>query len=118
VYGDFDLDNNGQASAQDAAVIKRLVSQWGGTLVPIANPEKPADSISVDVDFIVMGLEPVVPPKDETVTDPIIIAQIQKATEDQKRYLDVRERAAQLGIPIMNQNRFLYYTGYFDQARR
>ena len=27
-------------------------------------------------------------------------------------------QAAEYGIPVMNQNRFLYYTGFYDQAKR
>jgi hypothetical protein len=33
-------------------------------------------------------------------------------------YRAVLARAAEYGIPVMNQNRFLYYTGFYDQAKR
>ena len=34
------------------------------------------------------------------------------------RYLNVRQQAISLNIPILNQNRFLYLIGYFNQATR
>jgi hypothetical protein len=33
-------------------------------------------------------------------------------------YNDVVARARELNIPILNQNRFLYYIGHFEQAQR
>jgi len=30
----------------------------------------------------------------------------------------VRSEAIKLNIPVMNQNRFLYYVGYFEQSQR
>ena len=33
VYGKFDLNNNGNSSAADTDVVKRLITQWGGKLM-------------------------------------------------------------------------------------
>jgi hypothetical protein len=40
------------------------------------------------------------------------------ARKAQKDYLDIIAQASSLGIPTMNQNRFLYFIGYFDLAKR
>lgn len=110
VWGNFDTDGNGVWTAQEADVIKSLVTRWGGKL---------QDKIGVSTDFLVLGKEPEVPAlTKEEKEDPIRLAQFEKASADLKAYQDRIAEAATLGIPIMNQNRFLYYVGYFDQIRR
>lgn len=119
VYGDFDFDRNGIPSTQDTAVVKRLIQQWGSTVVPVRDPADPFSSLTVDVDFIVMGMEPIVPSVDPNnpgnAADEFRIKQMQTARD---MYMKMIERAVDLGIPILNQTRFLYYIGYYDQARR
>jgi hypothetical protein len=64
-----------------------------------------------------MGAEPVVPP----VSDPNNANEVLRQTEKKKQleqYQAFIASAAQLSIPLMNQNRFLYFIGYFDQATR
>lgn len=111
VYGKFDLDNNEVPTAQDAEVIKRLVTQWGGQLM---------DRVTVDTDFVVLGPEPVLPEftREELENNPQNMAKLTAAQQELDQYLDVVQRASELSIPILNQNRFLYFVGYYDQARR
>ena len=110
VYGDFDLDQNGVATPQDADVIKRLVTQWGGSLM---------DTVNVDTDFVVLGKEPVVPSfSKEELQDPFNAKKLADAQAAADAYAKVRDTAKDLHIPILNQNRFLYLTGYFEQSRR
>jgi hypothetical protein len=110
VYGNFDTDGNGIWTAQEADVIKSLVTRWGG---------KVQDKIAVSTDFLVLGKEPEIPAlTKEQLEDPLLRAKYDKAVQDSKDYQDRINEAATLGIPIMNQNRFLYYVGYFDQIRR
>jgi hypothetical protein len=110
VYGNFDLTNEGTPNAADTDVIKRLVTQWGGRLV---------DQVDVNTDFVVLGTEPEVPVlSQDDQNDP---TKVQKRDSQQAAldaYLDVQSKAVQLGIPLMNQNRFLYFVGYYDQATR
>lgn len=108
VYGNFDLSNAGVPSPGDADIIKRLISQWGGKL---------QDKPDVNTDFVVMGIEPVVPP----VTDPNNANEVlrqNQAKQQLEKYQSIVNAASQLGIPIMNQNRFLYFIGYYDLATR
>lgn len=110
VYGKFDLDHNGVATAQDADVIKRLIAQWGGKVV---------DQINVDTDFIVLGKEPTIPTfSTDEEQDPIIQQKIAAAKKEVQDYQKVLQQASELHIPIMNQNRFLYFCGYYDLAGR
>jgi hypothetical protein len=110
VYGQFDLDRNNVATEQDAEVIKRLITQWGGNLM---------DKVNVDTDFVVLGKEPVLPIlTPEERQDPFEAQKLANAQAALDAYESVRNTARDLHIPILNQNRFLYLIGYYDQAKR
>lgn len=110
VFGKFDLDRNKVATAQEADVVRKLITQWGGKLV---------DQINVDTDFLVIGSEPMVPDYSaEELTQP---ENIKKKTDSEKEvedYLNVVQKARELHIPILNQNRFLHFTGAYDMVIR
>jgi hypothetical protein len=110
VYGDFDMDRNGVATPADADIIKRLITQWGGKIV---------DQVNVDTDFVVLGKEPVLPVfTKEELQDPFNAKKLADAQAALEAYQQVRTNAQNLHIPILNQNRFLYLIGYYDQAKR
>jgi hypothetical protein len=110
VYGDFDINNTGKPVPQDTQVIKRLVTQWGGTV---------KDAIAPDTDFIIMGKEPEVPQfSADDLKDPFNKQKQEDAITAADAYDDMAKHAADLGVPILNQNRFLYYVGYFDLVSR
>ena len=108
VYGDFDLSGSGISSPTDAEIVKRLITQWGG---------KVQDHVDVDTDFVVMGAEPVVPPITDP-NDPASTLKHQQAVEKHQKYESVITSAGDFSVPVMNQNRFLYFIGYYDQAGR
>ena len=106
----IDLDHNGVATAGEADIAKRLIEQWGGKL---------AADINVNTDFVVIGAEPVVPNlSKEEESDPLLVQRRTQAQADLTQYQDVINKARDLHIPILNQNRFLYFIGYYDQAKR
>jgi hypothetical protein len=110
VYGAFDINQDNVPSLQDADVIKRLVTSFGGKLI---------DKVGVDTDFVVLGKEPVIPviPPEEK-DDALAQKRFQEATAALEAYLDVQRQATELRIPVLNQNRFLYLVGYYNQATR
>lgn len=110
VYGKFDMDQNGVATEAEGETIKNLVTRWGG---------KVADKINIECDFVVLGKEPTIPLfTPEELTQPIPKAKSDEAKAALEAYNKVRDEAVALHIPVMNQNRFLYYTGYFDAAKK
>ncbi len=110
VYGNFDLDRNGQATPADADVIKRLVTQWGG---------KVADKLDVATDFLVMGKMPEVPNySQEELNDPVKVYEQEQKKKALTEYEETLARAVELRIPVLNQNRFLYFCGYYEQSAR
>jgi len=110
VYGNFDLDHNGVSSPGDTEIVKQLVTRWGG---------KVQQAIDADTDFVVMGLEPKLPElTEEQKQDPVAQNQLEQKTAELNAYHDLVAKANQFSIPVMNQNRFLYYIGYYSQAPR
>jgi hypothetical protein len=110
VYGDFDLGQTGKPRPSDRQKIAALITQWGG---------KVQKDIDVDTDFVVMGAEPKV---EQFTTDELndpLNKQIQADEQaSYNAYQAELEKAEKLGIPVMNQNRFLYFCGYYDNAQR
>jgi len=110
VYGKYDLDQNGIATDGDTDVMKRLVTQWGG---------KVTDTVNADTDFVILGKEPVLPSFSKEELDlPENAKKLADAQTEQDAYQKVKADARELHIPVMNQNRFLYFVGYYDQAKR
>jgi hypothetical protein len=110
VFGKFDLDRNGIATASDAEVVRRLVSEWGGELT---------NEVNVDTDFVVLGATPELPNfTREEAQDPINAKRLADAQAELEAYNAILTKARDLSIPIMNQNRFLFYTGFYEQSSK
>lgn len=110
VYGNFDLDRNGQTSPTDADVIKRLITSWGGGVM---------DKLNVDTDFLVIGKLPEIPNYTQEELDrPEIQFDLERKKKELADYEEILARAIELNIPILNQNRFLYFVGYYEQSAR
>ena len=108
VHGAFDMDRDGQATAAEGDQIRQLVTRWGARV---------ADRVSADTDFIVIGAEPQVEQLPENPTPEEIAGNVRQQGE-LKAYEDILDRAGDLNIPVLNQNRFLFLIGYYSQANR
>lgn len=110
VYGKFDLNHSGVATDQQTEVIKQKITEWGGHL---------QNQIGVDTDFLVIGVQPVVPMlTDEERRDPIALQRAAAAQADYDAYQATIKRAQELHVPILNQNRFLYLIGAYSTISR
>lgn len=114
VHGDFDIDRTGTAKPSDRRRIETMVLEWGGTL---ADPSDEDDrTLSYDVDYLVLGIEPEVPePLPSHVFDPELIEIYRKKLARYEEYKALVAEAKQLSIPVLNQNRFLALTGYYQR---
>ena len=54
VHGKFDIDNDGNATAAEAEFVRGRIKTWGGDVVE-------GDTLRGDLDFIVMGVQPLKP---------------------------------------------------------
>lgn len=110
IYGDFDLNNDGRVDERDRDRIESLVREFGSEVVP---------QVTVETDLLVMGQEPQLPDysEEERRIDSQKAAEYERARQRFEAYRNVIEQAQSLNKPILNQNQFLYYIGYFDQSR-
>jgi len=54
----------------------------------------------------------------EELNDPLNRQVLANEKAEYDAYQAELEKAEKLGIPIMNQNRFLYFCGYYNSAQR
>jgi hypothetical protein len=104
VYGDFDLDGDGQATSQERERIIRLIQSWGGIV---------DDALSTQTDFLVIGMRPASPVLHTESSDEagsIAKAQAEKQGQYDKLVTDAKSSS----VPILNQNRFLAMIGYYN----
>lgn len=106
VFGDFDLDNRGQASPQDARRVREMLESWGGKVVP---------TLTYDTDFVVLGRQPPEPPAITNEIDPVQIAKAVRARQLYDEYQRLVQQARELSVPILNQTRFLTLVGYYER---
>jgi hypothetical protein len=111
VFGKFNLDYQGVATDRDTDIVRRLISGWGGNV---------QDQLDTKTDFVVLGEEPVVPSytQDELAREPEKAFEKEQSEAALDAYNELRVRANQLNIPILNQTRFLYMVGYYEEAAR
>jgi hypothetical protein len=110
VAGDFNLAADSTRDEDAAAKIRSLIEKWGG---------KVADSVTVNTDYVVLGTPPQVPAKptmQEVERYPNAMEKYELAAQRAAKYKDIQSQAQALSIPIMNQERFLYFIGYKTQA--
>jgi hypothetical protein len=101
----IDVDNS-----HDIEVIKRLIKEWGGNVT---------DKINADTDFVILGKEPqLLTLTKEQSDEPLNQAFAQKSQATYDAYNDAKHQAMEYHIPILNQNRFLYFIGYYEMAQR
>ena len=112
VAGEFDLDSDGDIDFGAVDKIKELVEKWGS---------KVADSVSIETDFLVLGIPPRVPPKptfEDLEIYPMAMEKYNAALQKLSHYNEVRSRAEVLSIPVFNAERFLYLVGYKTRATK
>lgn len=108
VYGSFDLDRDGRATTADTQVVRQLVTQFGSEVT---------DELDANTSFLVIGIKPTIP-EGLDPGDPIDKVILQEAEEAVRQYDETLRQAQALNIPILNQNRFLVFTGYYELAPR
>lgn len=107
VHGLFDLDQTGRATRADRRRVETIIHQWRGRV---------RDELNYEVDYLVLGAAPVVPeqPPDDDFDRERMERWI-KARERRDAYQQLVAKAKALSIPILNQNRFLELTGYYQR---
>ena len=106
VAGLFDLRGTGKPSDDGTKEVKDLIRRAGGKIV---------DELDYDVDFLVLGDEPVAPPL--AYDNPQAAAVYEQQMLAVEQYQKVKSAAANMPAFVLNGNRFLTLTGYMpDKA--
>ncbi len=112
VAGDFDMNNDGRVDSDGRQQVVEMVERWGGTIM---------DAVTVDTDFIVVGMTPKVltrPSQDEIDIDPMAQQRYEQSLRKIGEYNALIKQANDLSVPVFNQNRFLYLIGFETLANK
>ncbi len=102
VYGLFDANGDGRHSEQEAGDIKAVIQDWGGRVV---------DDLVGDVDFLVLGTRPMLPPEPGSGAPIEVVLEYQRLRDKATRYDDLLKQAAATSLPVLNQNRLYTLVG-------
>ncbi|CAN5821034.1 hypothetical protein BH11PLA1_BH11PLA1_00190 [soil metagenome] len=102
VAGNFDAQGYGVSTPEGASEIKALINGWGGKL---------ANDFRGDVDFIVLGARPVVPPQPPPDAPIGPITEYLRLNKDAESYDALYRQAVSTSIPVLNQNRLFTLIG-------
>ena len=109
VAGNFDTNGDGNRTPGERTEILALIEEWGGTTT---------DELTGDVDFLVLGEPPVLPPQ-PTINSPIEIVEIYIRKENElNRYNELFEQAQRTAIPVLNENRLYTLIGRIRSRTR
>ncbi len=112
VAGEFDFNNDGRPDKDGNKRIIEMVERWGGTVM---------DDVTVDTDFIVVGLSPSAlqrPTQDEIDIDPMAQLRFEQSLQKTQSYKNLLDKANNLSVPVFNQKRFMYLIGYDTLANK
>lgn len=106
VDGLFDTDGDGIASRFERETLEALIERWGGILV---------SKISGDVDFVVLGEKPVLPPQPGPGAPVATIQEYVRLQQEIQRYEDLMLKAESTSMPLLNSNRLQTLIGDFPR---
>jgi hypothetical protein len=79
-----------------------MIKAWGGTL---------SDDLSGDVDFLVMGSKPILPPRPDGSAPLEVALEFQRRFREVERYDALARQAVATGVPVLNENRLYTLIG-------
>jgi len=104
VDGLFDTDRDGIASRFERETLEALIERWGGVLI---------SEITGDVDFVVLGEKPVLPPQPGPAAPVAAIQEYVRLQQEIQRYDDLMLKAEATSMPLLNANRLQTLIGDF-----
>jgi hypothetical protein len=105
IHSKFDVDGDGQPSEAEAEYLRSLVVEWGGEVVF-------GDELPGDLDFLVLGEEPPLPPPLPPGATDLQISEWLRRRQAHEKYNELFKRASEAQIPVLNSNRFFILIGY------
>jgi len=108
IHGKFDIDGDGKPTETEAEYLRSLVLDWGGTVVT-------GETLPGDLDFLVLGVEPPMPPPVPNDASQVVITDWLKKKQANDLYNLLFSQAREAQIPVLNANRFLVLIGHTDR---
>lgn len=102
VYGNFDVNRDSIATPLEASDLEALIQAWGGKVTP---------DLSGDVDFLVLGERPILPPRPPTNAPTEIVLNYISLDQKVQRYDQLLQQALATSVPILNENRLYTLLG-------
>ncbi|MCA9287536.1 MAG: hypothetical protein KDA05_03070 [Phycisphaerales bacterium] len=102
VYGNFDANGDGLNTPPERDDIADLIRSWGAVV---------DDALAGNVDFLVLGTRPIVPPPPPPGADIAVLSEWQRLDRAARRYDELFNQARETSIPVLNQNRLFYLIG-------
>ncbi|MEM6553753.1 MAG: FlgT C-terminal domain-containing protein [Planctomycetota bacterium] len=115
VYGEFDLGDGGIGN--DIGQVRSLIEQSGGAVLSPLDDVDPEDiRLPTDLDYLVLGARPeFVEELDPDVIDDEALLAYNERRKAFETYGALLRQAERLGVPVLNQNRVLFLTGYYTR---
>lgn len=104
IFGQFDLDGENGPSELETDIVRNRIREWGGAI---------RDQFAGDLDYVVLGVEPTLPPPPRDGATPPEIQRYRQERQFYDDYQNYLSRAERLSIPVLNQNRLLTLIGYY-----
>lgn len=102
VYGNFDVNNDGIASKEEATDLEALIRDWGGMI---------ENDLTGGMDFLVLGQKPVLPPQPGPDAPWEVLQEYVRLQRIVKRYDDLFAQSVASSIPVLNENRLFTLLG-------
>lgn len=102
IYGNFDVNADGVATPLEQSDLKALIEGWGG---------KSVDDLGGDVDFLVLGQRPVLPPRPGADAPIELLQEYIRLSRIVERYDQLYKQAIATGLPVLNENRLYTLIG-------
>ncbi len=108
VHGKFDVDSDGRPSSTEAEYLRSLIVEWGGEVVR-------GDELTGDLDFLVLGVEPPMPPRLRLDASAPMIEIWSRKRQAALKYDELFRQGREAQIPVLNANRFFILIGHTER---
>ncbi len=96
VYGNFDSNRDGRSTQQEQSDFRARIVSWGGKVL---------DDLTGEVDFLVLGERPVLPPEPAGTAPVEVVDEWLRLQRAARKYDELFKKATETSIPVLNQNR-------------
>lgn len=102
IFGNFDANRDGSATNLERQDIASMIQSWGGAV---------ADDLTGDVDFLVLGEKPMLPPRPPADAPLEVIQEYIRREHDVQQYESLLKRAQSTSVPVISENRLYTLLG-------